>query len=59
MLLVMEKTVLATDHHRNLTEVNVGKQALPRDTLTILCIVDKGRLDANIYKERRCIGEVA
>ena len=59
VLLVVEKAVFAADHDRNLAEVDVGEEALPRDALTLLRIVDECRLHTDIYEEGRGVGQIA
>ena len=58
MLLVVEEAVFGADHHRNLAEVHVGEEALTGLTDTAARVVNEGRANADVHKERRGIGQI-
>ena len=59
MLLVIQMAELGADHHRNLTEMHIGKEPLTHLLHATLCIINEGRSNTNIYKEGRGIGQIA
>jgi hypothetical protein len=59
VLLVIQMAELASDHHRNLAKMDVGKDSLLHILHTTLCVVDKRSGNPNIYEERGGVCEIA
>ena len=58
MGLVLQETILRADHHRNLSEMDVGEQPLPHGLLPAVRVINLHVGDADIHEERCGVGQV-